>query len=284
MWYWLSRLEGAFFLVPFLIYASLRHITYHTRCLDCSRRLFNFELLHGGLCEKCLKERLRINPAGVYALRSETGVSPVNYGENHLYETVARRVRGGRVIDIGCGRAPLLSRLSPEGRELHGIDIAGEALRVTKSRYPGINFYLGDIRSLPFKADTFDYLVCIEALEHIEKNEVAYECFRTLKPGGTALFTVPNGKGISGREPEHLRLFSFQSLVDLLEGAGFKVISGRRFGLYIPFITRLSGTLATILNRDLPLSHPLNVSLPEWLATHFFVECRKPTRQSYAAR
>jgi SAM-dependent methyltransferase len=191
-----------FFLIPFLIYARLRHITCYTRCL-------------------------------------------------------------------GCGRAPLLARLCPEGRELHGIDIAPEALKSSRKRHPGINFYIGDIRYLPFKTDTFDYLVCIEALEHIEKDELARECFRTLKPGGTGLFTVPNGKGISGREPEHLRFFSFQGLVNFLEDAGFEVVSGRRFGLYFPLLTRISGTLATILNRDLPLSHPLDVSLPEPLATHF---------------
>ncbi len=276
MWYWLSRVEGLFFLVPFLIYARLRGITYYTRCLDCGRMMLNYELLHGGLCEKCLKEGLRADPARVYALRSETGASPVNYGEGHLYETVARKINAGRVIDVGCGRAPLLARLNPEGRELHGIDIAPEALKRTKKQYPDINFYLGDIRSLPFKSDTFDYLACLEALEHIEKDGVARECFRTLKPGGTALFTVPNGKGISGREPEHLRLFSFQGLVKLLEDAGFEVVEGRKFGLYFPFLTRISGTLASILNRDLPFSHPLNISLPEPLATHFFVECRKP--------
>jgi SAM-dependent methyltransferase len=276
MWYWLSRFEGLFFLVPFLIYARLRRITCYVRCLDCHSLLLNYELLHGGLCEKCLKAGLRADPARVYALRSETGASPVNYGEGHLYETVVRKISAGRVIDVGCGRAPLLARLSPDGRELHGIDIAPEALKSSRKRHPGINFYIGDIRYLPFKSDTFDYLACVEVLEHIEKDELARECYRTLKPGGTALFTVPNGKGISGREPEHLRFFSFQSLVKSLEDAGFEVVSWRKFGLYIPFLTRISGTLASVLQRGLPLSHPINIPLPESLATHFFVECRKP--------
>ncbi len=93
-------------------------------------------------------------------------------------------------------------------------------------------------------------------------------------------FLIPSGKGISGNEPEHLRLFNFQSFISFLKGAGFDVISGRKFGLYIPFVTRFFGALAGALDRDLPLSHPLNISLPETMASHFLAECRKPGQYS----
>jgi ubiquinone/menaquinone biosynthesis C-methylase UbiE len=280
MWQWLNRFEGLLFLIPFLIYASLRHVSYYTRCKNCAKLLINYGLLHGGLCEKCLKERLRSNPAQVYDQRSEVGASLVNYGEGHLYRAVAEKVGKGRVLDVGCGRATLLFRLSSQGRELHGIDIARQALKRIKTLHEGINFYLGDVRNLPFKTDTFDYLVCIETLEHIAGDELVRDCFRVLKPGGSALFTIPSGKGISGNEPEHLRLFNFQSFISFLKGAGFDIITGRKFGLYIPLVTRLFGALAAALDRDLPLSHPLNISLPEPLASHFLAECRKPGQYS----
>jgi len=284
MWHWLTRFERAPLLIPFLIYASLRHISYSTRCTKCGKRLFDYEYCHVGLCDKCLKESLLRNPAQVYAQRSETGVSCVNYGEGHLYKTVARRVGQGRVIDVGCGRAPVLFMLHLQNRELHGIDVALPLLNRVKRLTESINFSAGDARGIPFKSDTFDYLLCSETLEHIDGDDAVRECYRVLKPNGVALFTVPNGKGASGKAPEHLRLFSLQSFSSFLQQAGFDIVSGRKFGLYIPFVTRLSGILSILLEKNLPFSHPLNISVPECLATHFFVECRKPAHPRKKAR
>jgi predicted SAM-dependent methyltransferase len=49
-----------------------------------------------------------------------------------------------------------------------------------------------DISGIPVKSETFDALICIHVLEHVENDLVAIsEMFRVLRPGGWAFITVP---------------------------------------------------------------------------------------------
>jgi len=276
MWHWLNRFEGVLFLIPFLIYALLSHTYYSIRCVNCGRRLFNYENCHQGLCDQCMRRELIANLGGHQSERAAKAVSTANYGEGHIYKTVVRRAGQGRVLDVGCGWGTSLTMLNPQGRELHGLDITHEALSRAKEQNDNISFYVGNANELPFKSDMFDCLICTETLEHIEGDNAVRECYRVLKPNGVALFTVPNGSGISGRVADHVRMFSFQDFSHFLQQAGFDVVSGRKFGLYIPLLSCLFRTLSAVLRKDLPFSHPLNISVPECLATHFFIECRQP--------
>jgi SAM-dependent methyltransferase len=157
------------------------------------------------------------------------------------------------------------------------MDISRGGINDAKSRVKSGSFCLGDSRTLPFKSGNFDYLISTEVLEHIVGNDAIRECYRVLKPNGIALITVPNGRGPGGRYfPYHIRLFTFKSLMTFLEEAGFEIVSGEKFGLYIPFVTIALAMLSQALGKNLPFSPVLNIKVPEFLATSFFIECRKP--------
>jgi SAM-dependent methyltransferase len=113
-------------------------------------------------------------------------------------------------------------------------------------------------------------------LEHIAGDEAIKECFRVLKPGGKALFSVPNAKGIGGRMEGHVRFFTFASSLEYVRQAGFEIISARKMGLHVPILTYSLSMLSLATNKNIPLNHPLDISVPEFLATQFFIECRKP--------
>ena len=54
------------------------------------------------------------------------------------------------------------------------------------------NISKADITDIPFADNTFDMIVCIHVLEHIENDGKALsELYRVLKPGGTALLQTP---------------------------------------------------------------------------------------------
>ncbi|RJO62666.1 MAG: class I SAM-dependent methyltransferase [Dehalococcoidia bacterium] len=274
MWYRLNRIEGTLFFLPFWVYASLKHIPYSTRCSRCGKRIFNYENCRDRLCEICLREAARNKAAKLHEDRVKRAINPcINPGEGHIYLRVASRIGHGKILDVGCGSGGLLSGLDPRQRELFGIDII-QGVAGEKNRH--ISFFVAEATDMPFESDIFDCVTCTEVLEHIESDDAIKECFRVLKPGGTALITVPNGNGPFGRLPEHLRLFDYNTIYGLLKNAGFQIIEGTKFGLYIPFLTRAMITLSFSIQRIMPFSHPLNISVPEFLATNFFFECRKP--------
>ena len=96
-----------------------------------------------------------------------------------------------------------------------------------------------DIREIAFPDAHFDYLICNHVLEHVVADGRAMaECFRVLKPGGRALFSVPiepDRAETWNPPPEmdpaevarlcgelHVRLYGRNS-PDLLRGHGFAV-------------------------------------------------------------
>ena len=276
MWYALRRFEEALFLVPFLIYTSIFRIPHSTRCNKCGKLLLSSDDCGAGLCWNCRHKLVASDSEeSYYYEKEEPGVIRSKW---HVYNTVVEMVSEGKVLDVGCGDGFILSSIEPQNRELYGFDMSRALIECTQSHAPYANLCLADARAFPFGSNTFDYLTCTDVLEHIEGNDVVGECYRVLKPGGTALFTVPNKSGVDGRLPEHIRFFSFRSFKVLLEKAGFTVISSRKCGLYFPMITHLVRSISYfVTKRYLPLSVPLNISVPECLATTFLIECRKPT-------
>ncbi len=104
-----------------------------------------------------------------------------------------------------------------------------------------------DVASLPVSSETFDAVICIHVLEHVDQDRRAMsEIFRVLRPGGWALITAPvrldqpTHEDPSITEPEerrrafgetdHVRFYGYD-LVDRLEESGFTVRLDRAEGL-----------------------------------------------------
>lgn len=94
-----------------------------------------------------------------------------------------------RVLDMGCGSSPLITLLSDD---CIGIDTNESKLKFMRGRCtsPCLNM---DVRALAFKNDSFDHVVCIEVLEHVNDPWLAIsEMSRVLKPQGTAVIATPD--------------------------------------------------------------------------------------------
>ncbi len=277
MWRWIKKCESMLFYPVFLLYASLRSIPYSGRCSDCGRRLWEWEYCRTGLCEECELTGAKSTPQllsnDAYSGQIAANVL-LHYGQ--LYGELQKRLGSGRILDVGCGTGYLLARLESSDRQLQWMDKSAAAVKAANARAVRASVYVADARSLPLRSDSFDWLICAEVLEHISEDSPVGECFRVLKPGGRALFTVPNGRGIGGRQVGHVRYFSFHSFCDYVRRAGFALTSARRIGLHVPILTYAFQMLAYAANRDIPFAHPWGVAVPEFLATNFVVECRKP--------
>lgn len=77
------------------------------------------------------------------------------------------------ILDVGCGRGFPARLLSRRGNfKITGIEIYIPYLLVAKDCGAFTNLVLGDLRAgLPFKDKTFDVVICIEVIEHLEKED-----------------------------------------------------------------------------------------------------------------
>jgi SAM-dependent methyltransferase len=89
----------------------------------------------------------------------------------------------------------------------------------------------GNVLSLPFADNSFDFVIASEILEHVPADTAAMsEIARVLKPGGTAITTVPRfwpeticwvlSRTYTTSAGGHVRIYRSPELISRLEGAG----------------------------------------------------------------
>jgi 2-polyprenyl-3-methyl-5-hydroxy-6-metoxy-1,4-benzoquinol methylase len=103
-------------------------------------------------------------------------------------------LQGKRVVDVACGMGYQL-RLVQESKpaSLTGLDFSRVAVEIARLLCPGGTFHVFDIYQKYH--ETFDVVICTEALEHLLYPSLALKNILSLvRPGGCALLTVPNGR------------------------------------------------------------------------------------------
>jgi SAM-dependent methyltransferase len=94
----------------------------------------------------------------------------------------------GTIVDAGCGAQPYRSLLSREATYI-GIDTI-EAKSAFGYETPDTRYYDG--HTWPLEAASTDTVLATETLEHVpDPRRFAAEAFRTLRPGGNLVLTVP---------------------------------------------------------------------------------------------
>lgn len=111
-----------------------------------------------------------------------------------LWTVIVDRLRQSgaeQLLEIGCGSgqfAQLLYRDLPIGYT--GLDISEEGVAQARSKGLGdFRFEAGDALQSPLMNGEYDSVVCMEVLEHIERDR---ELIERIQPGARCLCTVPN--------------------------------------------------------------------------------------------
>ena len=100
--------------------------------------------------------------------------------------------KGSSILECGCGNGKNLGYFNELGFKVSGFDFSKQMVNICKKK--GFDSKIGDLRDIPFKDNSFDNLICIAALHHLDKEEdrikAIKEMVRVCKPGGRILITV----------------------------------------------------------------------------------------------
>jgi ubiquinone/menaquinone biosynthesis C-methylase UbiE len=173
-----------------------------------------------------------------------------------FYRDTIKRLRkmirsGDFVLDVGSGSSPYTALFN---NQIVTIDVpqkgqfgfSQEVLNEIKLR-KNLSAVVACGEALPFKARSFDKIICTEVLEHIyDDKTMVSEMARVLKNEGSVFLTTPNENGIPIEcgIKEHIRHYTDEGLYGLLSQFFREAIIERRFALWhflsvgIVFMTR----------------------------------------------
>lgn len=153
-------------------------------------------------------------------------------------------VESAAVLDCGCGNGVLLEDMKKRFPASFGMDISHEMLKSSRLFLEGKHILsTGDTEALPFRDETFDFVVCRGSLHHVPVPEKGLkEIWRVLKKGGSLIISEPCADSLLLRLPRKLfikksdrfedshRSFTSRELFHMLRGAGFSIQKKKKFG------------------------------------------------------
>jgi SAM-dependent methyltransferase len=167
-----------------------------------------------------------VPPLALTGERTLPDVPAENYWfRRHLavYEWIAPRVRGRRVIDMACGEGYGSEVLSRSAASVIGLDANPEAHEHARLRYrrQNLEFDRGMVENYGAPS-SYDAVVFLQTIEHVEDPAAVLRHFRgLLAPGGVAYVSTPNvltlappGEARSGN-PWHVREYRAEEFREL---------------------------------------------------------------------
>ena len=112
---------------------------------------------------------------------------------------LANNWKPGKILDLGCGNGRYSIPFAKNKFECYGIDFSKNMINNSKESFKKNNlkatFKQGTLTKIPFKDDTFNYIICLASFHHLNKKEQSTslkEMKRVLKPKGKLFIAVWN--------------------------------------------------------------------------------------------
>jgi cyclopropane fatty-acyl-phospholipid synthase-like methyltransferase len=137
--------------------------------------------------------------ADIHIGRYVTGRESVAEASTAMTQYLVERAglhAGQRVLDIACGFGGTLRTLARLGCDVKGIDISENCVNRARAAAAEaglddrVDVAVGDFHDIDGEADSWDAVVCQEAIIHSDdRPKVFKEVFRILRPGGVFAFS-----------------------------------------------------------------------------------------------
>lgn len=110
-------------------------------------------------------------------------------------------IRGGSVLEVGCGYGYLALEMARNGLDVTGIDVSSESINIANKvagedlseiKRGVLEYRVSDFKSLDYAAESFDTVVFFRSLHHMDNlPEVLEKVSLLLKPKGLLLISEP---------------------------------------------------------------------------------------------
>lgn len=149
-------------------------------------------------------------------------------GRRKVLETILQHeltdAKRRSILSVGCGPAEGLKWLIPfagEEGKVVGFDVEPAHARRLP---PQVEFTVGTLEDVPFADASFDLVLALDVLEHLDDDRAGLkEAVRLVKPGGLLLITVPALPSLWGGQDvvsEHRRRYTKRTLTRLFDDVG----------------------------------------------------------------
>ncbi|MBN2121102.1 MAG: class I SAM-dependent methyltransferase [Candidatus Omnitrophica bacterium] len=146
-------------------------------------------------------EPWNLESSGIILRRLKSFDCPLAISENYILKYIKKLDvnKNSRLLELGLFSSAILHYFSlSKGTFGVGVDLSETVLKkqseVSEILGSGTIYFLGDCYKLPFCDDSFDYIFCLDLLEHIPKVRqllLLKECFRILNSNGKMIIKIP---------------------------------------------------------------------------------------------
>jgi len=145
----------------------------------------------------------------LYATSYEKSHEYLDSFEGDVVFKMLGKLKGLKVLDIGCGAGRLTKFLKNEGGEVYVTDVSEEMLKIVEKKVPGVKTFKAAMDKLPFEDNSFDIVTAAFVIVHLNTLEKSFEeAYRVLRPGG--FFVVTN---VNQRKPPKLKTQEGEKIV-----------------------------------------------------------------------
>jgi ubiquinone/menaquinone biosynthesis C-methylase UbiE len=174
----------------------------------------------------------------------EIAASKFHRADRRIVAEVVKTInnRQGRILEIGCGHGDVTREyIAPHCASVVATDIVDHFRK--EAACDNISFQLEDALKLSFADESFDGVISIQVIEHVE-DDVGFirESLRVLKRGGTLFYTTPNRLRLSsimrylvGRPLRFPHLYAHDAvLADILHLREYSLLDMQKFVANFP--------------------------------------------------
>jgi len=164
----------------------------------------------------------KIAPELIAHLKSLSEGEVDDFRIHALFSVLRPHLMDGTVLDAGCGSGFVSVRLAEKGHVVTSVDSSEEIVEVARSfnskRFPNIRWKVSSVSDLSHWTETFDNVVCLDVLEHIEEDKAALKTLGSrVRKGGRLILSVPAYRSLYGAHDLRLGHFRRYERKELIE-------------------------------------------------------------------